>query len=155
MDAREWVLTKHLRAHDSELYCRRHPGSGVYCVYRKAVRWEDYLWEGGILRFSRPSKNLCFALTDTWQITGKPIDWGIEPVLERAKETHFSRNEERIEELIRSYQRAEESRARQLSNEAECFLTDFRRQFARTFNDINTSTLEKVDRRRQFNGHHK
>ncbi len=154
MDAREWVLTKHLKAHDAELFCRKNDRAGVYCVYRRAIRWDTYEWEGSFLRVSRPSRDLCFALTHNWQITGVPVDWGIEPVLERAKETHYSRNAEVTEELIRSYEKSEESRKRHFKSETEAFLLDFRRQFGRTFNDINTSTLAKVDSRRKADGRH-
>ena len=156
MDAREWVLTKHLKAHDGELFCRRAGLAGPYCVWRKAVRWESHgMPDGSIIHYSRPSKHFCFALTDDWQFAGKPRDWGIEPVIQKAKRSHYSRADQEFEELLKHNESVQESKNRDLSSKTEDFLKDFRRPFAQAFNHVNTSTLEKIDLRRKRNGHYK
>lgn len=155
MDSREWTLTKHLKAHDSELFCKKVALDGPYCVYRKATQWESFEMEGSVVHVSRPSMNLCFALTDTWNFKGKPVDWGIEPVIQRAKETHFSRGDQVMKELINSYEENSKSKDRALKSKTEDFLKDFRGSFAKTFDDVNTSTLEKNDSRRKQDGNYK
>ncbi len=150
MDAREWEMTKHLRAHDKDLICRRSGLDGPYCVLQKSQAWDSYqLGEGATLTYSRPTFNLVFALTDTWTKQGKPRNWGIEPVIQRVKEHRFERHEEQLRELEASYAKAKEASAKDLSNTSEAFLRDFRSQYAKATNDINTSTLEKVDLRRK------
>jgi hypothetical protein len=152
MDAREFVLTKHLKAHDSELFCKRAGLEGPHCVYRKVTRWDEVPVDGGTLKYSRPSQEFIFALTEDWTLNGKPTEWGIEPVLDRIKHGDLWNRPHLVEDLIGSYERASETKARHLSSQTEDFLKDFRPQFAKAFNDINTSTLEKVDSRRKKNG---
>lgn len=152
MDAREWEMTKHLKAHDADLVCRRSGLDGPYCILQKSTTWDSYQFGAASLTYSRPTYNLVFALTDTWTKQGKPRDWGIEPVIQRIKEHRFERHAEQFQELMKADAKAKESSAREQSNKSEAFLRDFRRQFAKATNDINTSTLEKVDLRRKKHG---
>lgn len=155
MDAREWLMTKHLKAHDKDLECRRSGLDGPYCVYQKGIAWDSYqLPNGTMFHYSRPVRHLVFSLTDTWTKTGKPVEWGIEPVISRIKEHRAERHEQLMKDLLDSYEKQKKSQERDQQNKTEAFLGEFKTQFARATNDINTSTLDKkIDSRRIKNGY--
>lgn len=152
MDAREREMTRHLKAYDPALLCKRAGLDGPYCVLQKSVTWDSYRFGGHTLTYSRPTLNLVFALTDTWTKQGTPRDWGIEPVIQRVQEHSFDRHEKQFAELMASYEKQRLSDDKDRRNKTEAFLHDFRRGFAKATNDINTSSLEKTDFRRMKNG---
>jgi len=61
-----------------------------------------------------------------------------------------------IEEVIEHNEQVDESKDRARLNNIEAFLKDWRRQFAKTTDSINTGTLKKLDRRKEIeNGYRK
>lgn len=52
-----------------------------------------------------------------------------------------------VEKLIAQTEKNKESRDRDRRNSVESFLYEFKSQFQKATNDINTSTLEKVTRK--------
>lgn len=84
-----------------------------------------------------------FSLTDTWQPTGRPVDWGVEPLLNRVRAMDLWRDDKFVERLIADHEKNQESKERDRRNNVESFLYDFKSQFQKATNDINTSTLEK------------
>lgn len=148
---REKSLTQKLKAYDRELLVRRNE-KGILCVYRKSNMFDRFDFRGKKLYVSRSFDQYIMALTDNWNTLGTPVDWGIEPLLCRIKAMDLWANPQISAELITSYEKAEETKKRDLGNNVESFLRDFRRQFAKATNDINTSTLNKLDKRRIPNG---
>ena len=140
---REKSLTKKLKAYDRELLVKRHE-SGVLCVYRKSNMFDRMDFNGKKLYVSRAFDQYIMALTDNWSTNGNPVDWGVEPLLCRIKAMDLWANPQISAELINSYQIAEETKKRDHKNNVESFLRDFRSQFAKATNDINTSTLSKT-----------
>lgn len=135
MSEKARVMTKHLRRFDSGLFCKKIPKNGAYGVYQKTVS----------------GTHLILPLTDNWRWEGRPVDWGIEPVLFKLR---FGSPERDVsDELIKGYQKADESRERDLKRNTADFLGEYRSQFAKATNDVNTSTLEKVDSRRMKHGY--
>ncbi len=116
---------------------------GVINIMRKNKRcnWYDCgnLWIGSI----EPSADHVFALTDNWSSSGKPCDWGIEPIYQRLKAIDLWSNESLWADLDKEHEEAEASRDRDRKNSMESFLYDFRDQFKKTFNDINTTNMVK------------
>jgi hypothetical protein len=142
-------ITRELKNHDSQLYCD-WGGAGRLCVYRKSTRWESYyLDEDAVLSVARPTPHFIFALTENWSLKGEPKDWGVEPILARLKAIDLW-NRDLAEEIIQNTEKETESLARDRRNNTESFLLDFRKQFAKTFDDVNTSTLAKKDKRRDY-----
>jgi len=84
---------------------------------------------------------MVMALTDTWGVRGNPVPLGAEVVLNRLKAIDLSRNENIFKDLEIQDEKREESKQRDLSNSIESFLYDYRDQFKKTFNDVNTSNL--------------
>lgn len=133
-------LTKHLKGHDSSLYaaCEAHsvfPSTSVIYVLRKnpAKPHEPFF---------------IFALTDDWTAKSRPREWGIEVVLNRIVAMDLWKNETVMDRLFRDYEKREASEKRARRNDIEDFLYDFRKDFAKATNGINTSLLPKTDLRR-------
>jgi len=144
---RERVLTKHLKAHDSKLYAKREEYGAIH-VYRETVGFDVCDWEGGKLLISRLQPHFVFALTDNWTVTGKPIEWGIEPVMARVKEMDLW-NQNTLEKILAHNQAIDESNDRSRMTNHEAFAADIRSQFKKAFSDVNVSSLEKTDNRRK------
>lgn len=142
-------ITRHLKLHDAKLYCDKNR-EGTLCVYRQSKRYDAFDFEGNVVLFSRPTPHFIFALTHNWTTYGKPVDWGIEPIMHKLKSGDLHQRDKLAEEMIQEYERENMREERDRSNKNEAFLKDFRKQFAKTFNDVNTSTLEKKDLRRSL-----
>lgn len=126
-------ITRALRQHDDCLYAQNTHGNriDIYRKNREAIYPPHYL----------------FSLTDDWQRTGKPVPWGIEPLMARIRAMDLWRDDTFVEKWIEADEKRKASEDRAFKNNVESFLYDFRRQFARATNDVNTSTLEKVARK--------
>ncbi len=135
-----------VKSHDSKLYCNRN-AEGKLCIYRESYRWEHHFIDGVSVHFARPTPHFIMALTHNWHMHGQSVEWGFEPILARLKAMDLH-NRNLAEDLIKNYDKAEVTKQRDASNKNEDFLREFRPQFAKTFADINTSTLKKVDRRK-------
>ncbi len=133
-------ISRALKQHDSCLYAQETK-PGRIDVYRKS-------------QFGGHPPNLVFSLTENWLVTGRPVPWGIDVVLNRLKAHDLWRDDRFVERLIEDQEKEEESKTRDFRNNVESFLYDFRRQFQKATNDINTSTLNKdfPERKRHY-GH--
>ena len=138
-------LTRNLKRYDSQLYAEKDESNNVISIYRKRVRYEVCAWDGGHLLYSKPDRFLIFSLTENWKSNGVPTDWGIEPVMARIKAMDLW-NRDIASDLTKSYEKRKESEKRNQDNNIESFLYDYRSQFAKATNDINTSTLSKIRR---------
>lgn len=122
-------LNRDLKNHDKELYAQETK-PGRVDVYRKNRNG-----------FTPP--HFIFSLTDNWNVSGKPVPWGIEVILNRIKAQDLWRDDTFVERWIKDHQDAEKAKDRASRNSIENFLYEFRGQFHKTFNDVNTSTMEK------------
>lgn len=148
MDSEIRSLNRNLQRHDRELYAQRRP-DGMICVYRRGKRQHYFEWQGDTYGYLIDSPSFVFALTDNWTTSGSPRAWGVLPVLARLRAIDLWNNEEYLDEVDEQNERIERSKQRDLSNNVEAFVRDFRREFARATNDINTSTLDKSEKRRR------
>lgn len=123
-------LNRELKNHDSFLYLQEMP-NGRFDVYRRSS-----------LGCNPP--HLIFSLTSNWTVKGRPIEYGIDVVLARIKAHDLWRDDTFVDNYIKSHQKLKESQDRDLSNNIESFLYDFRSQFAKATDGINTSNLEKI-----------
>lgn len=140
-------ITKAIKSHDRELYCEKNR-EGKLCVYRKGSRIESYDVNGQVIDFVRPAPSFVFALTENWKTNSEPVEWGLVPIVERLKAIDLW-NRDLAGECIKATERDIESRDRARKNSTESFLYEFRRQFARATNEVNTANLAKIDRRKE------
>jgi hypothetical protein len=146
MDLRAERLTKAVRKHDPELYVERK--GHLMCVFRKTRTLEHYEYDGVNFAFSRVSPYFVFALTDNWATTGNPVEWGIEPIIARLRAIDLWNNPSLTEDLLKSYEKRDQEKARERKNNTEAQMAEMYPIFKKAFADINTSTLAKKDRRR-------
>jgi hypothetical protein len=107
-----------------------------------------------VLHYSRPNPHFILSLTEDWTLKSPGVDWGIEPVLWKLKEWDGWRDDTQLDQMRRERERAEENQKRAKQNEFRAIAADLRRDFAKATDEVNTSTMEKVDRRRKKNGNH-
>lgn len=123
-------MNRRVKAYDSCLFVQEGP-NGRYDLYRSS-------------KFGTSPPHLIFSLTDTWQPTGRPVDYGIDTVLNRLKAHDLWRDDLFVERYIEQQKKDADSRERARDNSIESFLLDFRRQFARATDSINTANLNKI-----------
>ena len=144
---RENRITKELQKHDRLLFCDKSR-SGRMDIFRKGWRYESYLLEDkAVLKRSVFHPHYVFSLTHNWNLNGRPVDWGLEPIVARVKAMDLW-NRNIVEDMIAGYAEDEKCQERTRNNSIESFLYDFRSQFKKTFSDVNTSNLKKTDKRR-------
>jgi hypothetical protein len=140
-------ITRELKRFDRELYCAES-GEGKLCVYRNSTRWEAYqLDEDSYLQVARPAPFFIFALTDDWKFTGRPVDRGILPILERLRESDLQKRD-MMRECMEAHEERERKQSKAFRSQAEDMFREIRPQFQKATSDINTSTVAKKDRRR-------
>lgn len=130
-------LDKVLKGHDSKLFVQETK-PGRYDVYRKSQA-------GGHM------PHFIFALTEDWSPTGVPVCYGYDVVLNRIKAFDLWRDDTFVERWIKEHEKHEESKDRARRNSIEAFLYDFRRQFARATDSVNTGTMDKKVHRKETN----
>lgn len=133
-------LENHLKAHDYNLYVSRREGK--LCVMRKSTRVEYYDVDGVSIGFVRPAPHFIIALTKDWTLRGESVDWGFEPILNHLKAIDLW-NRDQVKMIEAQQVKDNESADRELANSNESFLKDYRRQFAKTFDWVNTANLDK------------
>lgn len=126
-------LDKRVKEYDSLLFIQEGKDSR-YDVYKKS-------------NLGCELPHFIFALTDTWLPTGRPIEYGIDVVINRIKAHDLWRDDQFIENYIKECEKDKESKERARKNSVESFLYDFHSQFKKTVSDINTSNMKKVSRK--------
>lgn len=126
-------LTRALKSHDAALFAQEtKPGRvDVYRANRMFLEPPHYV----------------FSLTEDWTVNSRPVPWGIEVVVNRIKAHDLWRDDTFVDRLLETQEKREESEQRAFRNNVEGFLSDFRTQFHRATNGVNTSTLNKVSRK--------
>lgn len=141
------TINRELKFFDRKLYADK-TADGKVQIFREGVQWDSIPFENSVLWYSRPQPYYILSLTHNWAQQGKPVEWGLEPLLMRLREI----DDHRIDVLGKIHEenekRAQLAR-RSKHNEYKAAAADSRRDFARAVNDINTSTLNKVDSRRK------
>ena len=85
-----------------------------------------------------------FSLTEDWTTKTRPVPWCEINILNRLRAHDLWRDDNFVANYIKETLKDEESKDRARRNNTEAFLRDFRRQFAKATDSINTSTLSKT-----------
>ena len=133
MDSRVREVNRVVKGYDKCLVAQRERNGAIH-IYRRNPNPADPL-------------HFVMALTDTWTARGIPREWGLTVVEARLMAHDLWKNETIVDRLEKEMQKRDESLERDRKNSIEAFLYDFRRQFARATDGINTSSLSKVDKR--------
>jgi hypothetical protein len=136
-------ITNEIQRYDYKLYAKKD-NDGVIRIYResKELRPEKLTGEIQVLNVVR-NDHLVMSLTDTWGTRGKSVDWGVLPIMARLRAMDLWNSNNLATEVFKNEELDEKARGKALRNTVEDFLYDFKGQFARSTNDINTSSLSK------------
>lgn len=151
MDSRVRVLNKHLKDYDKDLVAMRL-GDRIN-VYRYTNYWETFEWEDKRYYYAKRFPQFILSLSHNWLADGSPVDWGIEPLMRKIREMDQWRDDSMYENLVKERERKDELLKREQRNVIKAAAYDLRAEFAKATNDINTSTLDKIDRRRLKDGY--
>lgn len=149
MDAKLRQISQLLKRYDSDLIPRRFM-DGALGIMRKRRGFDFYRFgDHSVLWFARDWEDLVLPVTDNWSETGNPVDWGIEPIFWKIQQLDGWRDDGDYDRFCEDREQRRRNRDRAFRNEMRARAADLRREFARATNDINTSTVDKIDRRRE------
>lgn len=141
-------IARLLKRYDSNLYPKKYL-TGAMGIVRKKRRWGHHkLPDGSTLWFGYDDDQLVLPITDNWTESGKPVDWGIEPIFWKIQQLDGWRDDGDYDRFCAQRDQNKRNSERARRNELKALAYDCRREFAQATNEINTSTLEKIDKRR-------
>lgn len=138
-------ITKAVREYDRELYAEY--SHGRIDILRKTYTYVPYDVDGVTILVCKEEPYRVLCLTDTWNAWGKPVDWGIEPIMAKLRRSDLWKRDI-ASEVVSHNEKIKETKSRDMKNNLEGFLSDNRSKFKRAFGDINTSLLDKKKDRR-------
>ena len=142
-------ITKELKKRDAKLYVHKNY-KGVLQVMRESYAHHPYLLDDCVVYALVPTPHFIFALTDNWTASGKACEWGVEPVLKRLTEIDTWNDHSFVnKDLEKHNKKVDESKAREVNNKIESAVYESHRVFKKTFADINTANMAKIDKRRK------
>jgi hypothetical protein len=141
------AINRELKFFDPKLFAVKTDDGFVF-IKRRGVYWASLLFDGEWLSYSRPCEFPVLSLTHDWTSEGKPVEWGIEPLLGRLREID-NYNHDVLGRIYEENEKRERVRKQSAHNNFRAAAADSRRDFAKALNDVNTSTLEKIESRRK------
>lgn len=141
MDWRVSRVNQEVKKLDRRLFANRRP-NGAIQVLRQAERIEASNFHMVAPDLASLHPQFVIALTDNWNLTGQPVDWGLEPIIQQLKSMDLWNDDKMLDRLRLKREREAEDQERAMSNELRARALDMRKDFARATNDINTSALK-------------
>lgn len=155
MDSKLRQVSRLLKRYDSDLFPKRFK-DGALGIMRKERTFDFYQFDRPTkfnLWFARDYDALVVAVTDTWLDSGTPVDWGIEPLLEEIQKLDGWRDDGDYDRFCIERDNNKRNKERAFKNDMRARAADLRREFAKSVNDVNTSSLEKIEKRRKYDGY--
>lgn len=143
-------ITDEISRYDYKLYAKKD-NDGTIRIYRQCKEYRPELLAHGVavLNVIR-NDHLVMSLTDTWGVRGKPVEWGILPILARLRAMDLWNSDNLMTAFIKNEEVDEKRREKKMKNTTEDFLYEFRDSFKKATNDINTSQLSKRATRQEY-----
>lgn len=148
---REQRYTHELKKYDRNLFCRLE-ADGFYKIYQKSKRVVYYDLDGFNVGFVIPDDKFICPLSDNWSVRGRPVEWGILPLMQKIKSMDAANSEAEMYKWKEQEEKSREAKDRHMKNEAEAFASDFRSAIAKDHAYTLTHSLEKTEKRRLKNG---
>lgn len=123
-------LTEVVRHYDRSLYVVK---SGEMLQLWRREYPVDKL---GIPTSSRPEEHFILALTSDWTLKGTPVDWGIEPLMNRIKDMDAWRDDTYYEKMMDDREQEDKLKKRRFKNNMRALAYDSRRDIAKASDDI-------------------
>lgn len=123
-------LTEVVRTYDRALYVVK--SGEMLQLWRR----EYPVDKNGIPTSSRPEEHFILALTHDWTLKGKPVDWGIEPLMNRIKDMDAWRDDTYYEKIMEDRELQSKLKKRRFKNNLKALAYDSRRDIAKASDDI-------------------
>lgn len=133
-------LNNALKRYDKNLFARQE--NGIVRVYVKGKKAETCHIEGVYLTYPVNTEWLVLSLTHNWSYQGQRRNWGVDKVMFRIREIDAHKRDV-IREMEEANEKAEKAKERDFQNHTESFLYEWRDDIKKSFNDVNTSLMDK------------
>lgn len=144
----ETRLTGAVKRHDPKLFVKKD-SYGRMVVWRESYELRPYEVDGTVIHCMESAPHFIMAFTHNWLMTGSPCEWGVDPLLERLKAIDsWSKQSFVNAEMEETNQRVDASQKRDMDNKLEAAAYESHATFKKTFSDINTANMKKIDKRR-------
>lgn len=147
-------ITREIQMLDRDLYCEKD-GRGVHHIMRRGFTQDSYEMNNAVIRFILPMPRHITSLTNNWSVSGHGVDWGLEPIIKKLREIDGHNSKSIVNQLEKQMEHMDQDKKRDMKNKTEDFLYDFHGKFKSTFSDVNTSNMQKIDKRRIKDGNRK
>ncbi len=118
-------ITKAIQGYDSMLYAKKGYQDRID-IFRKTFRYEPYEVDGTTIHHLIEEPYRVFCLTDTWNASGRPVEWGVEPILAKLRASDLWKRD--IGSEIHAHnEKIDASMDRSMKNNIEAFVKDTRR----------------------------
>lgn len=135
------TLTRHLKKQDKNLFARED--GGIIRVLIRGERKETVKASDGIyFSYFVPTEHLILSLTENWSFNGERRNWGIDRVLFRLREID-SHQRDVTRAFDEENEKIKQEKERDFKNHNEAFLHEWRDDIKKTFNDVNTSSMDR------------
>lgn len=123
----------------------RRESSGAIHVYEKTVGWEPFYYQGINYLIVRPNYELVFPLTLDWRVNGKPIEYGLEVVLDRLKQHDAHVRTKFLEERRLENEKVDKARIKDRVNMHHDYAKeDLAWHLGRATKDYNLTTVHRM-----------
>lgn len=123
-------LTQFLRQYDKALYVLK--AGTMLQIWRR--EWP--LVRGLTPVSARPLEQFILAVTDDWTLGGKPVEWGIEPILDQLKFMDSWRDDSYYDRMMRYRENEEKLKQRSKKNNLRALAMDSRRDIAKASDEL-------------------
>lgn len=149
MNWRDKRITDVIKSHDPMLFVQTNH-FGTKQILRKNYRFIKYdLDDGSTLLNQVPDHQYIMALTEDWTPKTPNVDWGLLPILKRLREIDGWNSESvKDNDLVKMQEQIDKQKDKALDNKIESFAYEWRDSFKKGFSDINTSNMNKIDKRK-------
>lgn len=121
---------------------------------RERKIWQEYNIDGSRVFAIVNSPLYIMSLTEDWTPHTGPVEWGLECIGRKLNDIDSYNPYSTINQMDNINGKIDEEKKRSFANETEFFLKEFRPQFAKSFDGVNTSNLTKIDKRRLKDGNY-
>lgn len=123
-------ISRFVNSYDKDLYAKSV--KDIITVWRKNSNPAAYEYFDDELN----TDQFIIALTDSWSMSGNPVDWGLDPIYWKIMSMDSWHRINMYDEFCRRRERMMENKERARRNENRAIAADLRSEFAKATNDI-------------------
>ena len=145
----ETRLTGVVKRHDPKLFVNKDD-FGRMNVWRESYELRPYFVNNATVYCLESAPHYIMSLTHDWQMTGKPCEWGVDPLLNRLRAMDtWSATSFVNAEMEDVNAKIDQSKQRDMNNKLEAAAYESHAVFKKTFSDVNVASMNKIDKRRK------